>query len=112
VAAHCATPLADEGPVPLSVLPLVTGVIVPPDRDKKEKEHEWSHYNVDLYWNRRYGWWAGHYYANVNYQSYELSAAPESAPTGKVDKIIFGREGMNFGKLRTQNGIKLRKLQL
>jgi hypothetical protein len=49
VAAHRTTPLADEGLIPLSVLPLVTGVIVPPDRNKKKNERERSDYKVDLY---------------------------------------------------------------
>jgi len=49
VAAHRTTPLADEGLIPLSELPLETGVIVPPDRNKKENERERSDYKVDLY---------------------------------------------------------------
>ena len=71
VLAYCAAPFADEGLVPLSVLPGVAGVVVAPDRNKEEEEHDWADYKVDLYRKGRHGGRAGHHYANVRHEGNE-----------------------------------------
>ena len=46
------TPLADIGIVPLRVFLAESRMIVPPDRNEEENEHEWSDCNVDFHGKR------------------------------------------------------------
>jgi hypothetical protein len=97
VAAQCATSRADEGLVPLSVLPLVTGVIVSPNRNKQEKEHEWSDNSVNLHRERRHRRRAGHYYADVSYKGHERN---RGRPQNQFQVGPLGRRSEALGKTR------------
>jgi len=71
MAKNGAAALASVRAIPLSELALISGVIVPPDRNKKENENEWSDCKVDLHRKGRDGRRAGHYYADVSYEGHE-----------------------------------------
>ena len=50
--ADCPTPLADERPIPLSVLPLERRMIVPPIKSHEENEGNKSKDRIEFYGQR------------------------------------------------------------
>jgi hypothetical protein len=93
--AYIATALTNERVIPFVVQAAISGVIVAPDRNKQKNEHEWRHYNVDLYWKRRHGWRAGHYDADVRYEGNKRN---RSRPQNQFQVGPLGRRNEAFRK--------------
>ena len=66
VSANCATPLADERLVPLSVLPLVGRMIVPPEDSHEGNEGRRREDRIECDGQRRCGRWTRHNATDIN----------------------------------------------
>jgi hypothetical protein len=95
--ADICAPVTNKRVIPLNQFSVVDRVVVPPDRHEEKKEHERSHQSVDLHRKRRHGRRAGHYYADVSYESHKRNY---SRPQNQFQVGPLGRRSKAFGKSR------------